>query len=208
MKLILLGPQGSGKGTLAKRISKDFAIPQISTGDLFRDNIAKRTKLGQIAETCINKGQLCPLDLTLKILKDRISKPDCQKGFILDGFPRTLEQAQALKDITDIDFVINVDLPFDECIRRLEARRTCPKCGDIDSTFYDGYTGLCRKCGATLMQRDDDKPAAIKTRLEVYEKQTQPLINFYSDRLFKVSSIKSPEETYKPVKTCLKKQER
>ena len=205
MKLILLGAQGSGKGTLAKKISKEFGIPQISTGDLFRESIAKKEKLGLEAQSYMQKGVLVPLNLTLQILKARIEKPDCQKGFILDGFPRSIEQANALKKITDIDVVINVELPLDECVRRLESRRTCPKCGDIDNTNYEGFTGLCRKCGAKLFQRDDDKPEAIKTRLEVYEKTTTPLIDFYSDRLFKVSSAGSPEDTFKPVKNFLSK---
>lgn len=208
MKLILLGPQGSGKGTLAKSISKEFDLPHISTGDIFRASIAKREPLGVLAEKYINQGMLVPLDLTLKILKDRISQPDCQKGFVLDGFPRSMDQAKALSDITDIDAVIHVDLPIEQCIARLQARRQCSVCGDIDSTLYPGYTGNCRKCGAKLFQRDDDKPEAIKTRLEVYEKTTTPLINFYGDRLFTVSNTGSPEETYKSVKTFLKKLER
>ena len=140
MKLILLGAQGSGKGTLAKKISKEFGIPQISTGDLFRESIAKKEKLGLEAQSYMQKGVLVPLNLTLQILKARIEKPDCQKGFILDGFPRSIEQANALKKITDIDVVINVELPLDECVRRLESRRTCPKCGDIDNTNYEGFT--------------------------------------------------------------------
>lgn len=205
MKLILLGPQGSGKGTLAKKISKDFGIPQISTGDLFRESIAKKEKLGLEAQKYMNRGELVPIELTLKILKERIVKPDCKAGFILDGFPRSIEQAEALKKVTDIDYVINMVLPYDECVARLTSRRTCPKCGDIDNTNYEGYTGNCRKCGTQLFQRDDDKPEAIKTRLEVYEKATTPLINFYSDRLFKVSSKGSPDDTYRPVKDFLSK---
>lgn len=205
MKLILLGAQGSGKGTIAKKISKDFGLPQISTGDLFRESIARREKLGLEAQKYMNKGVLVPLQLTLKILKERIAKPDCKKGFILDGFPRSIEQAEALKKITSIDYVINMELPYDECVARLTSRRTCPKCGEIDNTSAEGYTGNCRKCGAKLFQRDDDKLEAIKTRLEVYEKTTTPLIDFYSDRLFKVSSLGSPDETYKPVKDFLTK---
>lgn len=204
MKLILLGPNGSGKGTLAKQISRDFGIPQISTGDLFRQAIAKQEPLGLEAQGYMNKGVLVPDNLTIKILKNRISQPDCKKGFILDGFPRSLEQAQALKKITAIDAVINIDLPLETCVERLSSRRNCPSCGEIDNINYDGYTGLCRKCGSSLVQRDDDKPQAIKVRLEVYKKTTTPLINFYSDRLFKVSSSGTPEQTYKPVKNFLK----
>lgn len=203
MNLILLGAQGSGKGTLAKNISRDFGLVQISTGDLFRESIAKKEKLGLKAQAYMNRGELVPIELTLKILNERISKPDCKKGFILDGFPRSIEQAEALKEVANIDYVINVELPYEECVARLTTRRTCPNCGDIDNMTYKGYTGNCRKCGTPLFQRDDDKPEAIKTRLEVYEKTTTPLINFYSDRLFKVSSLGTPEDTYRPVKDFL-----
>lgn len=207
MKLILLGAQGSGKGTLAKQISSDFSIPHISTGDLFRESIAKKEKLGLQAKQYMNRGVLVPLDLTVKILKSRIEMPDCQHGFILDGFPRTIEQAKALEKITDIDLVINIELPLSECVKRLLGRRVCPKCGEVDNTAYSGFTGKCNKCGSKLVQRDDDKPDAIKTRLEVYEKVTTPLINFYGDRLLTVHGEKTPEQTYKPVKTFLKKLE-
>lgn len=153
----------------------------------------------------MESGKLVPDELTIQILKDRIAQSDCKNGFILDGFPRTIKQAEVLRTITEIDSVILVDLPFDEIINRLVARRTCPKCGDIDNSNYEGYTGSCRKCGTPLFQRDDDKLEAIQTRLEVYEKATTPLINFYSDRLFKVSSKGAPEDTYRPVKDFLSK---
>lgn len=202
MKLILLGAQGSGKGTLAKRIVADFDIPQISTGDLLRESIAKKEALGLKAQTYMNKGELVPDELVLSILKKRISKADCKKGFILDGFPRTINQAKALEKITDIDLVINLELSKEECIKRLVGRRNCRVCGEIDNINSADYTGKCRKCGSSLFQRDDDKLDAIKVRLEAYEKQSTPLINFYSDRLVKVLS-ESPDKTYATVKNFL-----
>ncbi len=204
MKLILLGAPGSGKGTLAKQITRDFDIPQISTGDLFRQFASSGSKLGLELKSYMDSGKLVPDELTIQILKDRISQSDCKNGFILDGFPRTIKQAEVLRTITEIDSVILVDLAFEEIINRLVSRRICPQCGDIDNASYEGYTGNCRKCGTPLYQRDDDKLETVKNRLEVYEKNTSPLIDFYSDRLFKVSSKGTPEETYQPVKTFLK----
>ena len=204
MNLILMGAQGSGKGTLAKKISADFGLVAISTGDLFRESKAKGEKLGLEADKYISKGQLVPLDLTLEILNARINKPDCRKGVILDGFPRSIEQAKALEKVLEVDHVINVKLPYDECVKRMLARRICPKCGKSYSTLLD-KTETCTECGAKLVQRDDDKLDAIKTRLEVYEKTTTPLIDFYSDRLFEVSSTGTPEDTYRPVKDFLTK---
>lgn len=205
MNIILLGAQGSGKGTIAKRLAKDFALVPISTGDLFRESILRKESLGLESQKYMNKGELVPLDLTLKILTTRINQPDCSKGVILDGFPRSLEQAKALKKVVAIDYVINIEIPYEECIKRLTTRRTCPKCHEIDNINYEGYTGNCRKCGSSLFQRDDDKLEAIKTRLEVYDKTTAPLINFYSDRLLKINGVGSLDEVYKPVKDFLSK---
>lgn len=203
MKLILLGAAGSGKGTLAKKITTDFGIPQISTGDLFREIIKSESELGELVKSYMNNGVLVPDEVTFEVLKNRLSKADCKKGFILDGFPRTLDQAKLLDKLTKVDAVVSVELDFEEIVRRLVARRTCPKCGDIDNTEYEGFTGNCRKCGTELFQRDDDKPEAIRTRLEVYKNNITPLINFYGDKVFKVSSAGSPAETYAPVKTFL-----
>ncbi len=202
MKIILLGAPGSGKGTLAKKISSDFNIPQISTGDLFRAIVKEDSPLGQKVKSLIDNGILVPDEVTIEIVKKRLSEQDCQNGYILDGFPRTVEQAKALEKLTHIDSIILVDLPFDVIIERLSSRRTCSGCGEIYSA--QNYTSsTCEKCGASLIQRDDDKPEIIKHRLEVYETNTAPLINFYSDRLFKVSSQGTPDETYRPVKTFL-----
>ncbi len=202
MKIILLGAPGSGKGTLAKQITRDFGLPQISTGDLFRAIVKEDSALAREVKSIMASGALVPDELTIEIVKNRINQNDCQKGFILDGFPRTVNQAKALENITEIDMAILVDLDFETIIDRLSSRLTCPACGEI----YNAHTynqQSCQKCNATLIQRDDDKPETIKNRLEVYEKNTSPLINFYSDRLFKVSSKNSAEETYRSVKTFL-----
>lgn len=203
MKLILLGAPGSGKGSLAKKISADFAIPQISTGDLFRALAKKEDDFAKEVKAIMASGGLVPDEITCKMLKERIEQDDCKNGFILDGFPRTIAQAKALENITSIDSVILVELPFSVIIERLSSRRTCSSCGEIYSAT-DGKLENCKKCGGKIIQRDDDKPESIKHRLKVYEQSTSPLINFYSERLFKVSNDKSLEETYRPVKTFLK----
>ena len=207
MKLILLGAAGSGKGTMAKKISADFGIPQISTGDLFREIAKEGGKLGEQVQSLMSKGALSPNEITFEVLKARLAKPDCKKGFILDGFPRSLSQAEMLEGVTDIDAVVSIELPFEELEKRLVNRRLCPSCGEIDNTSYAGFTGNCRKCGTKLFQRDDDKPEAIKARLEVYKQDVTPLIDFYGGKVFSVSSAGSPEQTYAPVKTFLSKLE-
>ena len=206
MKIILLGYPGSGKGTLAKNIIKDFSLAHISTGDMFRECVKSGSELGNRLKSIMDSGALVPDELTIEIVKDRLNKDDCQKGFILDGFPRTIKQAEELEKISQIDTVIFVDLSKQEIIDRLSARRTCPKCG---STFNKDIVpdGKCLNCQSELIVRDDDKPQTIANRLEVYEKNTAPLINFYSDRLAKFSSAGSPEETYRPVKAFLEKLE-
>ena len=203
MKIILLGAPFSGKGTLARNIMKDFDIVQISTGDIFRENIKNGTKIGLEAKSYMDKGELVPDTVTIKMLEARLKEKDCKNGFILDGFPRSIPQAEALKKITDIDTVIELDVPLDEIKRRCVGRRICSKCGEIYNTSsYDKST--CTKCGAPLFQRDDDNLETITLRLEVYEKTTAPLINFYADKLYVAKgSQKGPEETYKPVKNFL-----
>lgn len=204
MKLILLGAPGSGKGTLAKKISADFGIPQISTGDLFRAIVKENSPFANKVKKIIDSGALVPDEVTVEMVKKRISNEDCKNGFILDGFPRTIGQANALENISKIDSVILVELAPEIIIERLSSRRTCSQCGDIIST-HDAPTGLCGKCHGKLIQRDDDKPEVISHRLEVYNENTAPLINFYSDRLFKVSNDKEIDETYRPLKTFLQK---
>ena len=202
MKIILLGAPGCGKGTQAKKITKDFNIPQISTGDLFRAIVKQESELANSIKSIMASGGLVPDELTVKLLKDRISNEDCRNGFILDGFPRTVAQAKALEEISDVDAIILIDVAPEVIIERLSARRTCSGCGEIYNT--ESYSkDTCEKCGATLIQRDDDKPETIKHRLEVYDKNTSPLIDFYSDRLFKVVGQETPDQTYQPLKTYL-----
>ena len=203
MNIILLGAPFSGKGTMARKIVSDFDFVQISTGDLFRENIKNGTKLGKLAKSYMDKGELVPDEVTIGMLKNRLEEKDCDRGIILDGFPRTISQAEALENMAKIDAVINLEVPFDEIRRRALGRRTCSKCGEIYNTAtYKKNT--CQKCGSPLFQRDDDNLESVNNRLEVYEKQTAPLINFYADRLFVVKNKKDPEETYKPVKNFLK----
>ena len=203
MNLILLGAPFSGKGTLARGLTNEFGLVQISTGDLFRENIKNGTEIGLLAKSFIDKGQLVPDSVTISMLKERIQKDDCKNGFILDGFPRTTAQAEALKSIAEIDAVVLLDVSFDIIRRRCLGRRMCSKCGEIYNTStYDKPT--CKKCGSPLFQRDDDNLETLNARLEVYEKQTTPLINFYADRLFKVDGgDPDPLKTFEPVKNFL-----
>ena len=187
MKIIMLGAPGAGKGTQAKLIAEKYGIPHISTGDIFRANIKEGTPLGKEAKEYMDKGQLVPDELTVRILLDRVSRDDCKDGYVLDGFPRTIPQAQVLdnevaKMDDKIDFAIDVEVPDEDIIRRMGGRRACPKCG---STYHIEHIppkkeGICDECGSELVLRDDDKPETVKSRLEVYHKQTQPLIDHYS----------------------------
>ena len=189
MKIIMLGAPGAGKGTQAKMIAEKYQIPHISTGDIFRANIKNGTELGKEAKSYMDKGQLVPDELTVKILLDRVANADCANGYVLDGFPRTIPQAEVLEKALDaagdkIDYAINVDVPDENIIKRMGGRRACLKCG---ATFHMEHVpprkeGICDVCGDTLVLRDDDKPETVKNRLEVYHKQTQPLIDFYSEK--------------------------
>lgn len=203
MNIILLGAPFAGKGTLARQITQQFSLPQISTGDLFRENISKKTEIGLLAKSYIDKGLLVPDDVTVGMLKERLAEKDCKKGFILDGFPRTVAQAEALEKLTKIDIVIHLDVPFDELRRRALGRRMCSKCGEIYNTSTHKKS-TCDKCGSPLFQRDDDNLETVNHRLEVYEKQTTPLIDFYADRLMTIRNAKTAEEVFEPVKNFLK----
>lgn len=186
MKIIILGAPGAGKGTQAKLIAEKYAVPHVSTGDIFRANIKNGTELGMEAKKYMDQGLLVPDELTVKILLDRVAQEDCQNGYVLDGFPRTIPQAEvldrALDEIGDkIDYAINVDVPDENIIRRMGGRRACLACG---ATFHVEHIppkqeGICDTCGKELVLRDDDKPETVKNRLDVYHKQTQPLIDFY-----------------------------
>lgn len=183
-RIILLGPPNAGKGTIGAEIAKRFSLTHISTGDMFRENIKNQTPLGIEAKKLIDKGNLVPDDLTIKMVEERLSKPDCEKGFILDGFPRTLPQAEALDKITDIDLVLLLEVPDPVIIERVMGRLQCRKCGAV---FHKKFIppkveGVCDKCGGELYTRDDDNEDAIKARLKVYADQTFPLIGYYDKK--------------------------
>ncbi len=189
MKIIMLGAPGAGKGTQAKMIAKEYGIPHISTGDIFRANIKEGTDLGKEAKTYMDAGQLVPDELTVKILLDRVAKDDCKNGYVLDGFPRTIPQAEVLDEALNklgdkIDFAIDVDVPDENIVRRMGGRRACVTCG---ATYHIEHVppkkeGICDTCGSELILRDDDKPETVSNRLKVYHEQTQPLIDFYSKK--------------------------
>lgn len=183
-KLVFLGPPGAGKGTQAKIISEKLGIPHISTGDIFRENIKNQTPLGKKASEYISKGFLVPDEVTNEMVKDRLSKDDSKKGFILDGYPRTIPQAEFLSKIVRLDKVINFQLDEKEIIKRISGRRTCKNCGIPYHIEYmkPKVNGKCDKCSGDLIQRDDEKPEVVKNRLEVYEKQTSPLIEYYKEK--------------------------
>lgn len=184
MNLIFLGAPGVGKGTYTSRIKDKYGLVHISTGDLFRENMKNNTPLGIEAKGYIEKGQLVPDEVTINMLKDRLKKDDTKNGFILDGFPRTIPQADALGKFAKIDKVINFVADEDVIIRRLSGRRICRKCQAIYhvDNIPTKVEGVCDKCGGEVYQRDDDKPEAIKERLKVYEKQTAPLIDYYKEK--------------------------
>lgn len=181
MKLIFLGPPGAGKGTQAGSISAAHAIPHISTGDMLRAEMRQGTELGIAAKAYTDRGELVPDEVIIGMVKARLAKPDCANGFLFDGFPRTIAQADALAQICKIDHVINIDVPFDRLIERISGRRMCPACGAaFHISVHAGET--CDKCGAALYQRDDDKAETVRNRLLVYQQQTQPLIDYYASR--------------------------
>ncbi len=204
MKLILLGAPGAGKGTQAPFLTAKYNIPQISTGDAFRENIRNATPVGVLAKSYIDKGELVPDEVVLKIVEDRLKKDDCKNGFILDGFPRTVPQAEALEKIADIDYVIDFEVATDVIIKRLTGRRSC-KCGAVyNVATHSGDT--CDKCGQKLYTRDDDKEETILKRLAVYEKETAPLKEFYEKKglLVTIDAGTSAEATSKEIEAKLK----
>lgn len=189
MNLILLGPPGAGKGTQATRIVEKYKVPHISTGDIFRENIKNNTPLGQKAQEYMNKGELVPDQLVVDIALDRLGKDDCKNGFLLDGFPRTVFQADALdKFLKDkgkgIDLVINIEVEDKMLIERLDARRVCPTCAATYNVIGmpPKKEGICDKCNDTLIQRKDDKKETVGNRIKVYHEQTSPLIDYYKEK--------------------------
>lgn len=189
MKIIMLGAPGAGKGTQAEKLAAEYGLPHISTGDIFRKNIKEGTDLGKEAKGYMDAGKLVPDELTVRLLLDRVSDGDCAEGYILDGFPRTIPQAEALDEALEklgekIDFAIDVDVPDENIIGRMSGRRACLKCG---ATYHLQFIppkkeGICDECGAELVIRDDDKPETVKNRLAVYHEQTQPLVDYYKNK--------------------------
>ena len=189
MKIIMLGAPGAGKGTQAKQIADKYHIPHISTGDIFRANIKNGTELGKEAKEYMDKGLLVPDELTVRLLLDRVAQDDCKNGYVLDGFPRTIPQAEVLdKELTklgdSVDFAVDVDVPDENIIRRMSGRRACLNCG---ATYHivnipPKKEGICDVCGSELVLRDDDQPETVKNRLKVYHEQTQPLIEYYTGK--------------------------
>lgn len=187
MKIVMLGAPGAGKGTQAKKISKKYGIPHISTGDIFRANIKENTELGQKAKTYMDQGLLVPDELVVDLVVDRLAQDDAKNGYVLDGFPRTIPQAEALTEALakigeKMDYAINVEVPDENIIRRMSGRRACVSCG---GTYHIKYNptkqeGICDACGGELILREDDKPETVQHRLEVYHSQTQPLIEYYT----------------------------
>lgn len=208
-KIILLGPPGTGKGTQAERISTYYHIPHISTGEIFRMLVKNNDPLGiELKEKYWGHGKLVPDDITIKILKERIEKDDCKNGFLLDGFPRTLNQAIKLKNITSIDLVVDISSDKDLIIKRLSTRRTCTKCGKIYGLGnMPEKGGYCSLDSAVLYQRDDDKEEVIVKRFDEYESLTKPLINFYKkEKLLKtIDGNKTPDEVFKLILKILGK---
>lgn len=189
MKIIMLGAPGAGKGTQAKMIADRYNVPHISTGDIFRANIKNGTELGMEAKKYMDQGKLVPDELTVKILLDRVAQDDCKNGYVLDGFPRTIPQAEVLEEALNkigdkIDYAVDIDVPDENIINRMSGRRACVTCG---ATYHIVHVspkkeGICDRCGSELILRDDDKPETVKNRLKIYHDQTQPLIDFYTKK--------------------------
>lgn len=201
MNIILLGAPGAGKGTEASKIVDTYKLPHISTGDIFRENIKNETPIGLQAKSYIDKGLLVPDEVTCKIVEERISREDCKNGYMLDGFPRTIAQAEALDKITKLDLVINIGVDHSLLLNRLCGRRVCKDCGESYHVSRLNGETKCARCGGDLYQRKDDNPETVQSRLDVYNAQTAPLIEYYEKKgiLFNVCGDGSPEEAHEQV---------
>lgn len=206
MKIVLLGPPGAGKGTQAKLISTNYSIPHISTGDIFRKNIKEKTSLGLESQTYLDKGLLVPDEVTILIVKDRLKSDDCKNGFLLDGFPRTVKQAEDLEaylaeDNTKIDVALLIDVPDSFILQRITGRRVCSNCGANYNVLFNApkIVGKCDICSGKLLQRKDDTEATVKDRIKVYKQQTLPLINYYNVKgnLSKIDGTETIEQVFK-----------
>ena len=214
MKIIMLGAPGAGKGTQAKKIAEKYSIPHISTGDIFRANIKNNTELGQKAKTYMDKGELVPDELVVDLIMDRFKEADCANGYVLDGFPRTIPQAEALDKALSVngesvDYAVNVEVPDENIINRMSGRRACVGCG---ATYHIQFNapkveGVCDTCGEKLILRDDDKPETVKNRLSVYHEQTQPLIDYYSKKgvLAEVDGTQAMDDVFNAIVNVLGK---
>ena len=198
MKMILLGAPGAGKGTQASEICKKYGIPHISTGDMFRENMSKNTELGKLAKTYIDNGKLVPDEVTLAMVKDRLEREDCQNGFLLDGFPRTIQQADGLKEIAELDCVLNIDVDVDLLLDRITGRRVCPAC---HGTFHISnlQDELCPLCKTELVQRADDNEETVKARIDVYNAQTKPLIAYYGESVKSVDGNQPADKVFESI---------
>lgn len=212
MKIIMLGAPGAGKGTQAKKIAEKYGIPHISTGDIFRANIKGGTELGMKAKSYMDQGQLVPDDVTIGMLLDRISEADCAGGYVLDGFPRTIPQAESLTNALNqrgekMDYAVNVDVPDEAIVTRMSGRRACLSCGATYHIVYNApkKEGVCDTCGEALVLREDDKPETVQKRLSVYHDQTQPLIDYYQNAgiLVTVDGTKDLNEVFKDITAVL-----
>lgn len=197
MNIILLGPQGSGKGTQSTLLQEKTGLPKISTGDLLRDIAKSKTPLGEKIKSYQSKGLLVPDEIVVSVIKERIGKKDCKNGFILEGFPRTLVQSEKLNGITSINRIVVLKISDAEAVKRLSARRQCKKCNAIYG--LSRKPGKCAKCGSELYQREDDKPEAIKKRLELYKKETEPLIKYYGKRVVEIDGSKQIEAVHRDI---------
>ncbi len=184
MRLVLLGPPGSGKGTQGARLAEAFGIPRISTGDILRRNVASGTELGKQAKAFMESGKLVPDELVIAMTAERLKESDAAKGFVLDGFPRTIAQAEALAKLTPLDAVVNLFLEPEELVKRSAGRRVCPKCESVYHLVSNPprKAGICDKCGTALITRPDDREEVVRTRIETYERQTAPLVRYYKER--------------------------
>ena len=209
-KMLIMGPPGAGKGTQAEKIIEFFNIPHISSGDMFRAAIHDKTEIGLLAKTYIDAGNLVPDEVTVGIVKERLAKDDCKNGFLLDGFPRDIHQAEMFKDMLkelgiSIDLVLNIDVDHEKLINRIIGRRICPDCG---RTYHIKYNkplkeGICDECGANLIQRKDDNVETVKNRLEVYNHLTEPVINFYKDLVVNIDGDRDVDVIFEDIKKVI-----